>query len=74
MILYSQTGKAQKNIDEALAVINDGSEDAEDWICLIAAYSYSGDAAKAYEWILKAIPKFLIKQLYMYMGAILAGT
>ncbi len=71
MILYSQTGKAQKNIDEALAVINDGSEDAEDWICLIAAYSYSGDAAKAYEWILKAIPKFPDKAvLYVYGGDI----
>lgn len=69
MILYSQTGKAQKNIDEALAVINDGSEDAEDWICLIAAYSYSGDAAKAYEWILKAIPQFPDKAaLYVYGG------
>lgn len=69
MALYSQIGKAQENIDEALTVINNGSEDADDWICLIAAYSYSGDTAKAYEWILKAIPKFPDKAvLYVFAG------
>lgn len=69
MVLYSQIGKAQENIDEALTVINNGSEDAEDWICLIAAYSYSGDEAKAYEWFLKAVPKFPDKAaLYVYGG------
>lgn len=71
MLLYSQIGKAQENIDEALAAIQNGSEDAEDWICLIAAYSYSGDDAKAYEWILKAILKFPDKAvLYVYGGDI----
>ncbi len=69
MALYSQIGKAQENIDEALTVINSGSEDAEDWICLIAAYSYSGDDAKAYEWFLKVIPKFSDNAaLYVYGG------
>ena len=58
MALYSQIGKAQENIDEALTVIHNGSEDAEDWICLIAAYSYSGDEEKAYEWFSKAVSKF----------------
>lgn len=69
MALYSQIGKAQENIDEALTIINNGSEDAEDWICLIAAYCYSGDDAKAYEWFLKAIPKFSDNAaLYVYGG------
>lgn len=58
MALYSQIGKEQENIDEALTIIHNGSEDPEDWICLIAAYSYSGDGEKAYEWFLKAVSKF----------------
>ena len=45
-------------IDEALAIVNNGSEDPKDWMCLIATYQYSGDAEKAYEWFLKALPKF----------------
>lgn len=69
MLLYSQIGKAQENIDEALIIINDGSEDPEDWLCLIAAYHYSGDEEKAYEWFSKALPKFPHKAaLYVYGG------
>lgn len=69
MLLYSQIGKGQENIDATLKIIKNGSEDPEDWICLIAAYRYNGDEEKAYEWFLKAIQKFPDKAaLYIYGG------
>ncbi len=69
MSLYAEIGRAQENIDEALAIINGGSDDPEDWICLVAAYRYSGDEEKAYEWFLKARPKCPDKAaLYVYGG------
>ena len=69
MLLYSQIGKSQENIDSALRIIENGSQDPEDWICLIAAYRYAGEEEKAYEWFIKAIRKFPDKAaLYIYGG------
>ena len=69
MALFSQIGKARENIDSALAVMDNGSDDPEDWICLIAAYSYVGEAEKAYKWFLKAINRFPDNAiLYVYGG------
>ena len=69
MRLYAQIGKGQENIDAAWGTVNEGSEDPEDWICLIAAYRYSGDEEKAYEWFTRAIRKFPDKAaLYIYGG------
>lgn len=71
MSLYAETGRAQENIDEALANINHGSEDPEDWMCVIGAYQHSGDMEKAYEWFLKILPKFPDEAgLYLYGGDI----
>jgi len=69
MLLYSQIGKSQENIDSAQKIIDEGSEDPEDWICLIAAYRYGREEEKAYEWFLKAIHKFPDQAaLYIYGG------
>jgi len=68
MSLYAQIGRAQENIDETLAIINDGSENPEDWTCLVAAYRYSGNEEKAYEWFLKALPKFPDKAALYVLG------
>lgn len=69
MLLYAQIGKGQESIDEALKTVSRGSENAEDWICLIAAYRYHGEEEKAYEWFLKAIRKFPESAaLYVYGG------
>lgn len=69
MLLYAQIGKGQESIDETLAKVTGGSENAEDWICLIAAYRYHGEEESAYEWFLKAIAKFPEKAaLYVYGG------
>lgn len=40
MLLYSQIGKGQESVDSTLKIIKEGSEDSEDWICLIAVYRY----------------------------------
>ena len=58
MSLYAEIGRAQENIDEALAIVNNNSENPKAWICLIAAFQHNGDKEKAYEWFLKALPKF----------------
>ena len=69
MLLYSQIGKGQESINSTLKIINEGSKDPEDWICLIAAYRYSGEEEKAYEWFLKAVSKFPNKAaFYIYGG------
>lgn len=68
MSLYAEIGRAQENIDETLAIINDGSENPEDWTCLVAAYRYSGNEEKAYEWFLKALPKFPDKAALYVLG------
>lgn len=69
MLLYAKIGRGQENIDEALVIIKNGSEDPEDWICLIAAYRYSGDAESAYEWFAKTRSKFPDEAaLYVYGG------
>lgn len=74
MSLYAEIGRAQENIDETLAIINDGSENPEDWTCLVAAYRYSGNEEKAYEWFLKALPKFPDKAaLYVLGGDVCKG-
>lgn len=69
MLLYAQIGRGQESIDEVLTKVIGGSENAEEWICLIAAYRYHGEEQKAYEWFLKAMRKFPEKAvLYVYGG------
>ena len=69
MLLYAQIGRGQESIDEVLAKVTSGSENAEEWICLIAAYKYHGEERKAYEWFQKAVNKFPEKAvLYVYGG------
>ena len=69
LLLCSQIGKGRESIDSALEIVNKGSEDPEEWICLIAAYSYNGEEEKAYEWFLRAVRKFPDKAaLYIYGG------
>lgn len=69
MSLYSQIGRNQENIDSALKIIEGDRENVQDWICLIAAYRYSGNDQEAYEWFLKAVCKFPKEAcLYIYGG------
>lgn len=74
MTLFAETGRAEQNIGQALAVVKNGSEDPEDWFCLIAAYDDAGDQETAYKWFLKALPKFPDRAAtYIYGGNICKG-
>ena len=68
MFLYAEIGKGRENIDDTQKIIDEGSEDPEDWICLIAAYLHSGEKEKAYEWFLKALPKFPDNAILYFFG------
>ena len=68
MSLYAEIGRGRENIDGTQKIIDEGSEDPEDWMCLIAAYHYSGDEENAYEWFLKALPKFPDKAALYFWG------
>lgn len=71
MLLLVQLGRGQENIDAALEKVNAGSESAEDWICLIAAYQYCQRWEEAYTWFRKAIQKFPDKaELHAFGGDI----
>ena len=71
MLLLSQIGRSQENIKLQLQIIENGSQNPEEWICLIAAYSYAGAFENAYTWFHKAIEQFPHKAaLYVYGGDI----
>lgn len=71
MLMLSQIGRSQENIKLQLQVIENNSQEPEEWICLIAAYSYAGEYENAYAWFRKAIKKFPDKAaLYVYGGDI----
>ena len=67
-----EIGRNQENIDEFLPLVNAGSGDLEEWICLIQAYSFGQDHAAAWEWLQKAEAKFPESAtLHIYAGNLL---
>ncbi|MBE5947474.1 MAG: helix-turn-helix domain-containing protein [Lachnospiraceae bacterium] len=71
MLLLSQIGRSQENIRLQLQIVENNSQEPEEWICLIAAYSYAGEFENAYNWFRKSIKKFPNKAaLYVYGGDI----
>lgn len=55
--LFSEIGRHRENIEEALAPVQAGSEDVNEWLCLLYAYSFAEDEA-AFECYQKAAEKF----------------
>jgi len=71
MLLLSQIGRSQDNIKAQLQMIENNAREPEEWVCLIAAYSYAEEYENAYTWFRKAIEKFPNKAaLYVYGGDI----
>ena len=71
MLLLSQIGRSQENIRLQLQIVENNSQEPEEWICLIAAYSYAGEFENAYNWFRKSIKNFPNKAaLYVYGGDI----
>lgn len=64
-------GKGQESISIQRRFIDNGCDELQEWVCLIAAYQYAGDYSHAYEWFQNAVSKFPDAAiLYVYGGDI----
>ena len=64
-----EIGRNQENIDEFLPWVEAGSDEIQDWICLIQAYSFAGEQEAAWGWTQKAEAKFPESAiLHIYAG------
>lgn len=69
MLLYADIGRSDEAIRDQLAIVESGSDEPEEWICLVAAYQYAAQYDKAYEWFCKAAERFsTYPALYIYGG------
>ena len=71
----SQTGRNQACIEKFLPLVEADSNELQEWICLIQAYSFAKDYDTAWEWIKKAEEKFPESAiLHIYAGDLLRTT
>ena len=64
-----EIGRNQENIDEFLPLIENGSNDLQEWICLIQAYTFAEDYDAAWKWVQNAEAKFTESAiLHIYAG------
>ena len=67
-----EIGRNQENIDEFLPLVEAGSEELNEWICLIQAYSFAEDYDAAWAWTKKAEARFPESAtLHIYTGDLL---
>ena len=67
-----EIGRNQESINEFLPLVEDGSKELHNWICLIQAYSFAGDFDSAWNWIRKAETQFPESaMLHIYAGDLL---
>ena len=67
-----EIGRNQENIQEFLPLVEAGSEDLEEWVCLIQAYCFAEDYDSAWKWVKKAEAKFPENAtLHIYTGDLL---
>ena len=67
-----EIGRNQENIDEFLPLVEAGSNDLQEWVCLIQAYTFAEDYNAAWEWVKKAEAKFPESAtLHIYEGNLL---
>ena len=67
-----EIGRNQENIDVFLPLVEAGSNNLQEWICLIQAYSFAEDYDAAWEWVQKADAKFPESViLHIYAGDLL---
>lgn len=53
-----EIGRNQETIDELLPLVEAGSNELQEWLCLIQAYSFGQEYDKAWDWVKKAEVKF----------------
>ena len=67
-----EIGRNQETIDTFLPLVEAGSNDLQEWICLIQAYSFEEDYETAWKWVRKAETKFPESaMLHIYAGDLL---
>ena len=67
-----EIGRNQENIDEFLPLVQGGSTELQDWICLIQAYTFAGDYHNAWHWTERANTRFPENAtLHIYTGDLL---
>ena len=67
-----EIGRNQENIDEFLPLVEGGSTELQDWICLIQAYTFAGDYRSAWHWTELANARFPESAtLHIYTGDLL---
>lgn len=67
-----EIGRNQEYIDEFLPLVEGGSKELQEWICLIQAYFFAKEYDTAWEWVQKAEAKFPESAtLHVYAGDLL---
>lgn len=67
-----EIGRNRENIDEFLPLVEAGSNELQEWVCLIQAYSFAEDYDAAWAWAQKAEAKFPESAvLHIYTGDLL---
>ena len=68
----SQVGRNQESIDASLPLVEAGTGEIQEWICLIQAYQLTKEYETAYDWAEKAAERFPESAyLHIYMGDLL---
>ena len=67
-----ELGRNQETIDAFLPLVKAGSNELQEWICLIQAYTFAGNYDTAWEWVQKAEARFSESaSLHIYAGDLL---
>ena len=67
-----EIGRNQENIDTFLPLVEAGSNELQEWICLIQAYTFAENLDAAWEWVRKAESQFPESAiLHIYAGDLL---
>lgn len=70
--LLWEIGRNQENIDAFLPLVEAGSNELEEWVCLIQAYCFAGENDLAWKWVKEAEAKFPESAtLHIYTGDLL---
>lgn len=67
-----EIGRNQENIDTFLPLVEGGSDELQEWICLIQAYTFAKNYDAAFAWVQKAETNFPESaMLHIYAGDLL---
>ena len=70
-----EIGRNGENIKEFLPLVEAGSGEIQEWVCLIQAYAFADDFDAAWEWVKKAEGKFPESAtLHVYTGDLLRAV